>query len=85
MNGIPGMTELLLETELNSTQLEYTQAVKGSAESLLKIINQVLDFSRIEADAIELDLNSFCLDSLINETMSIFKIQGRVNGIEMPI
>ncbi len=83
MNGVLGMTELLLETQLDSTQLEYTQAVKASAGSLLNIINQVLDFSRIEADAIELDLNSFDLDSLINETMSIFEIQGRINGIEM--
>ena len=83
MNGVLGMTELLLETQLAATQLEYTQAVKASAGSLLKIINQVLDFSKIEAGAIELDLNPFCLGSLINETMSIFKIQGRVSGIEI--
>ena len=83
MNGVLGMTELLLETKLDSTQLEYTQAVRASAGSLLNIINQVLDFSRIEADAIELDLNTFCLDALINETLSIFKIQGRINGIEI--
>ncbi|MGI9445271.1 MAG: ATP-binding protein [Rubripirellula sp.] len=83
MNGVLGMTELLLETKLDSTQLEYTQAVRASAGSLLNIINQVLDFSRIEADAIGLDLNTFCLDALINETLSIFKIQGRINGIEI--
>ncbi|HBV64384.1 MAG TPA: hypothetical protein DEF45_15335 [Rhodopirellula sp.] len=81
MNGVIGMTELLLDTTLDSTQLEYTQAVKASAASLLNIINQVLDFSRIEADAIELDLNPFCLDQLIKETLAIFKIQGRISGI----
>ncbi len=83
MNGVIGMSELLLETTLNSTQLEYTRAVKASAASLLNIINQVLDFSKIEADAIELDLNSFRLDQLINETLAVFKIQGRINGIEI--
>lgn len=83
MNGVIGMTDLLLETTLDSTQLEYTQAVKASAASLLNIINQVLDFSRIEADAIELDLTPFCLDQLINETLAIFKIQGRISGIEI--
>ena len=83
MNGVIGMTELLLETSLDSTQLEYTQAVKASAGSLLNIINQVLDFSRIEADAIELDVKPFCLEQLVNETLAIFKIQGRISGIEI--
>jgi signal transduction histidine kinase/CheY-like chemotaxis protein len=83
MNGVLGMTELLLETKLDSAQLEYTQAVKESAGSLLNIINQVLDFSRIEADAIELNLKPFCLKTLIDETMSIFKIQGRISGLEI--
>ena len=83
MNGVLGMTELLLETKLDSAQFEYTQAVKESAGSLLNIINQVLDFSRIEADAIELNLNPFCLKTLIDETMSIFKIQGRISGLEI--
>ena len=83
MNGVIGMTELLLETELDSQQHEYTQAVKSSARSLMSLINQVLDFSTIEADALRLELRPFNLRKLIDETMAIFQIQGRIAGIEI--
>src|SRR5262249_49110925 len=49
MSGVLGMTELVMETQLNPEQREYVGMVKTSAESLLSIINDVLDFSKIEA------------------------------------
>lgn len=48
MNGVIGMTGLLLDTKLTPEQREYTEVVRASSESLLAIINEILDFSKIE-------------------------------------
>src|SRR5215475_9169289 len=53
MNAILGMTELVLETDLESDQRESLALVQGSAESLLSVINDILDFSKVEAGRLE--------------------------------
>jgi signal transduction histidine kinase/ActR/RegA family two-component response regulator len=67
MNAIMGMTELVLESDLDPTQRDYLQTVLESSESLLTIINEILDFSKIEAGKIELDLSPFHIRDEINE------------------
>ncbi|MFW5852034.1 MAG: ATP-binding protein [Bacteroidota bacterium] len=66
MNGVIGMTQLLLKTKLDDLQLDYAQTIENSAESLLTIINDILDVSKIESGNIELELYPTNLSKLIN-------------------
>jgi signal transduction histidine kinase len=61
MNGIIGMTALTLETPLNEEQKDYLQLVQNSAKSLLSLMNQLLDFSRIEAGSLVPEATPFSL------------------------
>ena len=80
MNGIIGMTELALETELTTEQHEYLSMVKTSADSLLTVINDILDFSKIEAGKLELDTTTFNLRDHLEETARSFAVSGCDEG-----
>jgi signal transduction histidine kinase/ActR/RegA family two-component response regulator len=71
MNGIVGMAELLAGTPLNDEQLEYTTIIRGSADALLTIINDILDLSKIEAGRIELRHEVFPLRTVVEDVMSL--------------
>ena len=68
MNGVIGMTELALETELTAEQREYLSTVKTSAESLLSILNDILDFSKIEAGKLTVETIAFSLRDILGTT-----------------
>jgi PAS domain S-box-containing protein len=82
MNGVLGMTDFLLETPLNPEQQECADSIKRSADSLLALINDILDLSRIEAGKLRLDRTDFSLQSAIAETTSMFALQARAKGLQ---
>ncbi|HYL39574.1 MAG TPA: ATP-binding protein [Bryobacteraceae bacterium] len=82
MNGVLGMTEFLLATPLTSEQHEYADAIKRSANSLLTLINDVLDLSRIEAGKMRLDHVPFSVRTILEEAISLFALQARAKGLK---
>ena len=67
MHGIIGMTELLLHTDLSGQQQQFASSARNSGESLLKLINNILDFSKAEASKVELELVGFNLTELLDD------------------
>src|SRR5579871_423580 len=82
MNGVIGMTDFLMGTALDEEQKEYAVAIQRSARSLLVLINDILDLSRIEAGKLRVDRVLFPLRKLVDETASLFALQARGKGIE---
>ncbi|MCB0025485.1 MAG: GAF domain-containing protein, partial [Caldilinea sp.] len=65
MNAVIGMANLLLDTPLNAEQLDFVQTIRRGGDTLLTVINDVLDFSKIESGRVELDLQPFSLIDLV--------------------
>ena len=83
MNAIVGMTDMALETKLSPEQREYLQTVKGSAGSLLSLIDDILDFSKVEARKEELDAVEFLLRDTIEETLKSLALRAQQKRIEV--
>ena len=83
MNGVIGMTGLLLDTDLNEEQRRYAEVVKFSGEALLGIINDILDFSKIEAGKLDLEILDFDLQSLLDDFAATMTIKTHDKGLEL--
>ena len=71
MNGVLGMTSILLDTKLNSEQLDIVNTIRMSGDTLLGTINEILDFSKLDADKVELEVVSFDLRACIEESLDL--------------
>jgi signal transduction histidine kinase/CheY-like chemotaxis protein/HPt (histidine-containing phosphotransfer) domain-containing protein len=85
LNGVIGMTGLLLETPLDERQREYAEIVRSSGEGLLLIINDILDYSKMEAGKVEMVLGSFALRETVAEGCAMLLAVARAKGIDLEV
>ena len=83
MNAILGMAELALETPLTPEQRRYLTTLKSAADSLLGVINDLLDVAKIEAGRMELNPVDFSLRSVLGETLKALAVRGFRKGLEL--
>jgi signal transduction histidine kinase len=83
INGVIGMSTLLLNTRLDEEQSDYAKAIYSSASALLTIINDILDYSKLEAGKMSLHASPFRLEEMLNETLGVFRYDAGRKHIDM--
>ncbi|MEO1132814.1 MAG: CHASE2 domain-containing protein, partial [Cyanobacteria bacterium J06639_1] len=83
MNAVIGMTDLLLDTSLNREQREFVEIIRNSGDGLLTIINEILDFSKLESGGVELEILDFNLAQCIESVVDLLATSARQKGLEL--
>jgi signal transduction histidine kinase/CheY-like chemotaxis protein len=82
MNGVLGMTGLLLETELTDEQREYAEIVQTCGDSLLTLINDILDLSKVEAGKLDMEVIDFDLHTNVEDASDVLAVKAEKKGLE---
>jgi two-component system sensor histidine kinase/response regulator len=85
MNGVIGMADLLLETDLDTRQREFAQALQDSGKALLWIVNEILDFSRLEAGKISIESSNFEVRTVLDEAVMLLAASAQEKGLDLVV